>query len=51
MPGDKGDLYVPQGYVFEEVGPKRMVGKGKEITDAWEKKLTAERTPGCPFRR
>jgi len=51
VPGSKGQLYCPQGYKFEEVGPKKMVGKGKERTDEWEAKLAVERTGGCPFRR
>jgi hypothetical protein len=49
VPGSKGDLYIPQGYVFEEVGPEYMKNKGLEEMKAGEEKLRAERPAGCPF--
>lgn len=49
VPGDK--KWHPQGYVFEEVGPNKLAGKGKDKTDEWEQRLKVQRTPGCPFRR
>jgi hypothetical protein len=49
VPGSKGDLYSPQGYKFEEVGPKGMKNKGLAEMQAWEQKLDAERPLGCPF--
>jgi hypothetical protein len=49
VPGSKGDLYVPEGYVFEEVGPKNMKNRGLEEMKAWEERLNAERPLGCPF--
>lgn len=33
-----GARYYRQGYVYEELGPRKVVGKGKDKTDAWEKK-------------
>jgi hypothetical protein len=48
VPGSKGDLYIPQGYVFEEVGPEYMKNKGLEEMKAGEEKLRAERPAGCP---
>jgi hypothetical protein len=51
VPGDNGDAYCPQGYKFEDIGPKRTIGKGKDVTDAIEAKLREERPAGCPFRR
>ncbi|PVH74715.1 hypothetical protein DL98DRAFT_519052 [Cadophora sp. DSE1049] len=48
-PGSKGDLYLPEGYKFEEVGPQIMKNRGLEETKAWEEKLMAERPAGCPF--
>lgn len=45
----KGSEYIPEGYRFEEVGPKIMRNKGAEETKAWEEKLKAERPAGCPF--
>ncbi|KAK9428982.1 hypothetical protein V1505DRAFT_375469 [Lipomyces doorenjongii] len=49
VPGSKGDLYIPQGWVFEELGPDIMKNKGLEETRAWEEKLRVERPVGCPF--
>ncbi|KAK9343164.1 hypothetical protein V1522DRAFT_394617 [Lipomyces starkeyi] len=49
VPGSKGDRYIPQGYLFEEVGPHIMKNKGLGETGAWEEKLRVERPVGCPF--
>lgn len=49
VPGDA--KWHPQGYVFEEVGPAKLAGKGKDKTDEWERRLKAQRTAGCPFRK
>jgi hypothetical protein len=49
VPGSKGDTYIPEGYKFEEVGPKVMKNKGQVETRAWEEKIRAERPAGCPF--
>lgn len=49
VPGSKGSEYIPEGYRFEEVGPRIMRNKGAEETKAWEEKLKAERPAGCPF--
>ncbi|KAG4428732.1 hypothetical protein IFR05_015782 [Cadophora sp. M221] len=49
VPGSKGDLYLPEGYKFEEVGPNIMKNRGLDETRAWEEKLMAERPAGCPF--
>jgi hypothetical protein len=49
VPGAKGDRYAPQGYKFEEVGPKYLKGKGLEDMKAFEEKIIAERPLGCPF--
>jgi hypothetical protein len=42
-------LYIPQGYILEEVGPAYMKNKGLEEMEAGEEKLRAERPAGCPF--
>lgn len=49
VPGTKGDLYVPEGYTFEEVGPKNLRGKGIKEMRAFEEKIGSERPLGCPF--
>ena len=49
VPGDK--KWYPQGYLFEELGPKKVENQGKDKTDQWEERLRVQRTPGCPFTR
>lgn len=49
VPGSKGDFYIPEGYTFEEIGPKNMKNKGLEEMKAWQEKLENERPTGCPF--
>jgi hypothetical protein len=49
VPGSMGDTFIPEGYKFEEVGPKGMKNKGIEEAKVWEEKLMAERPAGCPF--
>lgn len=49
VPGTRGDTYLPQGFKFEELGPKGMIGKGAGATMAWEEKLAVDRPNGCPF--
>lgn len=49
VPGSKGDLYIPQGYSFEEIGPEAVRSEGKAEMDVWEEKLSMERPAGCLF--
>lgn len=49
VPGSKGNFYIPEGYKFEEVGPKSMKNRGLDEVKAWEEKLMSERPAGCPF--
>jgi hypothetical protein len=49
VPGEKGDLYSPHGFTFEEVGPRNMAGKGKDEMGKTEELLQKTRTNGCPF--
>lgn len=50
VPGGKdGEKYMPQGYLFEEIGPRRVVGRGKETTDKFEENIRMVRKGGCPF--
>ena len=50
VPGSD-EKFEPKGYVFSEVGPKGMRGKGGVETEAIESKLRSERPSGCPFAR
>jgi hypothetical protein len=49
VPGSKGDEYIPQGYRFEDVGPKGMKGKGLEDMKAGMESVKSDRPAGCPF--
>jgi hypothetical protein len=49
VPGSDGETYWPQGYRFEDVGPKTMRGKGVEEARDTEERLRTERPVGCPF--
>lgn len=49
IPGTKGNLYLPDGYLFQEIGPDSMKNKGLEEMKAIEEKLKNERPAGCPF--
>lgn len=49
VPGSKADLYEPEGYKIEEVGPRSMKGKGEKEMKKWQEKISGERSIGCPF--
>ena len=48
MPGDKGSAFIPEGYSFEEMGPKGMKGKGIAEMKATQERLKSEWPLGCP---
>lgn len=50
VPGGKnGEKYYPEGYRFDEVGPDRRRGMGKNEMEEFEKKIKEVRHMGCPF--
>lgn len=49
LPGTKGNLYYPEGYRIEEIGPRSMEGKGRDEMRKMEEKIRTERPVGCPF--
>lgn len=40
---------MPEGYLFEEIGPDRKKGVGKKELEMWEGKIQESRPVGCPF--
>lgn len=48
VPGDNGGAFMPEGYTFEEMGPKGMIGKGLEDMKATQERLKSEWPLGCP---
>lgn len=47
VPGDPG--LCGEGYLWEEVGPRRVFGKGAETMAKMEEEIRQVRTGGCPF--
>jgi hypothetical protein len=48
LPGTSASL-LPQGFLWEDIGPTARMGKGKEQMAEWEKHLKSARNSGCPF--
>lgn len=49
LPGDDGNKYAPEGYVFDEVGPVALKGKGRDEMESTCTRLMKQRRDGCPF--
>ncbi|KAF4121135.1 hypothetical protein GMORB2_2097 [Geosmithia morbida] len=50
LPGDEGDRFMPEGFLFGDLGPKRTMGRGTD-NDAELKRLAAVRAPTeSPFK-
>ncbi|KAH9908890.1 hypothetical protein F4778DRAFT_767970 [Xylariomycetidae sp. FL2044] len=49
LPGDEPEEYMPQGYRFEDLGPKNRMGLGREQMDGDVKRMAASARGGCPF--
>ena len=50
LPGDDGNIYMPEGYLFEELGPSNLAGKGLDDMAETERLLSQSNRGGCPFR-
>ncbi len=44
-----GMTMMPEGFLFEDLGPLERMGKGRDKTEAEEARLKRERPSGCPF--
>ncbi|KAF2457823.1 hypothetical protein BDY21DRAFT_284837 [Lineolata rhizophorae] len=49
VPGDSPELYMPEGFRTEEVGPATFKGKGATFYEKDKERLSQMRTGGCPF--
>ena len=49
LPGDDGNKYAPEGYKFDEVGPRALKGKGQAEMESTRLRLIQQRRGGCPF--
>lgn len=47
-----GPSFIPEGYLFEEVGPKDQIRKGAEAMQEWQEKIGRdEGRATCPFSK
>ncbi|KAI0102693.1 hypothetical protein GGR51DRAFT_284199 [Nemania sp. FL0031] len=49
VPGDNPEEYMPQGYLWTDIGPRNRMGLGVEEMEVDVKRLKARSRGGCPF--
>lgn len=49
LPGDDPEVYMPQGYLWEDLGPRNRMGKGLEEMRVDVGRLRERGRGGCPF--
>ncbi|GAW24925.1 hypothetical protein ANO14919_145210 [Xylariales sp. No.14919] len=49
VPGDNPEEYMPQGYLWTDLGPKNRMGLGAEEMEVDVKMMRAAGRGGCPF--
>ena len=49
LPGDDEDHYAPEGWIFPEVGPQFLKGKGIKEMNESRARIISQRRKGCPF--
>ncbi|KAI1440997.1 hypothetical protein F5Y02DRAFT_431580 [Annulohypoxylon stygium] len=49
VPGDDPEQYMPQGYLFSDIGPRNRMGKGIKEAEADAERIKASGWSGCPF--
>lgn len=49
IPGDGGPRLKPEGFLFEDLGPIRVMGKGAEEGKVLEEEVKKKSVTGCPF--
>jgi hypothetical protein len=50
LPGDGGAKMKPEGFLFEDLGPNRVVGKGVEETKKFEEIVKSKAFVGCVYK-
>ena len=50
LPGDGGSQMKSEGFLFEDIGPEKVVGKGIEETNDFEKGVKARASADCPYK-
>jgi hypothetical protein len=50
LPGDNGSHFIPQGFLFEDIGPKHVMRKGTDIMELIQEGLHPKSAGNsCPF--
>lgn len=49
VPGDEGAKYMPEGFLFEDLGPLNAEDRNLDGMRDEEARLREERSSGCPF--
>ncbi|KAI1100507.1 hypothetical protein F4804DRAFT_318722 [Jackrogersella minutella] len=49
VPGDDPKEYMPEGYLFSEIGPQNRMGLGIKEAEVDAEKIRNSRWSGCPF--
>ncbi|KAG7436085.1 hypothetical protein ACKRZS_014094 [Fusarium odoratissimum] len=50
LPGDGGPSMKSEGFLFEDLGPDKVVGKGVEETKGFEAIVKTKAFAGCPYK-
>ncbi|RBA09581.1 hypothetical protein FPRO05_06718 [Fusarium proliferatum] len=50
LPGDGGPSMKSEGFLFEDLGPEKVVGKGIEETKSFEEVVKTKAFAGCPYK-
>ncbi|KAI1459849.1 hypothetical protein F4805DRAFT_33536 [Annulohypoxylon moriforme] len=49
VPGDNPEEYMPDGYLFSDIGPRKRMGEGIKEAEADAERIRASGWSGCPF--
>ena len=50
LPGDDGNFYLPEGWIFPELGPSALKNKGIKEMDQERARMLKHDRGGCPFK-
>lgn len=50
LPGDGGPSMKSEGFLFEDLGPEKVVGKGVKETKSFEEVVKTKAFAGCPYK-
>lgn len=50
LPGDDGNIYMPEGWTYAELGPRVLRNKGTQEMDDNQAQMLKSNRGACPFR-